>query len=87
MSETPEYTTADLAELWGVSQGFVRDQVRDGKLCASVRLASGTRTIYRFSELDVSAYDPSPATLTRLRRIRERAERAERADDKNTDAS
>lgn len=72
----------DLAELWGVSLGFVRDQVRDGKLHATVQLPSGRRTIYRFTAGDIMAYDHT-VTRERLARLRrKRADGAEHADDK-----
>ncbi len=54
---TPVYRTKDIAQALGVTQEYVRQQVRDGKLHATVERLSRLRRVYRFSLNDVVAYD------------------------------
>lgn len=59
--ERPIFKTRDLADALGVSTEYVRRQVHDGKLNASVRRLSHHRHVLRFSLSDVRAYDKDAA--------------------------
>jgi hypothetical protein len=49
-------TTNDCADLLGVSTGFVRGEIRDGRLCANQLHRPGKRVVYRIAAPDFNAY-------------------------------
>jgi hypothetical protein len=49
-------STSHCADLMGVSTGFVRGEIRDGRLRASKLLRSGKRPIYRVAPADFATY-------------------------------
>lgn len=55
------FTTRDIADIMGVSTEFIRKQVHEGKLRATVKRLSHQRTLLRFSIEDVRAYDADAA--------------------------
>lgn len=57
--DRPMFTTRDVADILGVSTQYVRLQVRDGRLHATVARKRNHRTLYRFSLRDVRSYDPA----------------------------
>lgn len=49
-------TTNDCADLLGVSTGFVRGEIRDGRLCARAISRPGKRMLYRIAAPDFKTY-------------------------------
>lgn len=59
--DRPIWKTSDIAAILGVSTNFVRQQVKAGKLHATVNRKFNHRTLLRFSLADVRAYDKDAA--------------------------
>ena len=59
--QRPVFTTRDIADILGVSTNFIRQQVKAGKLHATVNRRFNRRTLLRFSIADVRAYDHDAA--------------------------
>lgn len=49
-------TTRECATHLGVSSGFVRGEIRDGRLCARQLHRPGKRTVYRIASRDFKSY-------------------------------
>lgn len=59
--DKPIFNTRDLADILGVSTNYIRQQVRDAKLRATVHIQRGPRILLRFSLNDVLDYDRDAA--------------------------
>ena len=49
-------STSQCADLLGVSAGFVRGEIRDGRLRASKLIRPGKRTVYRVAAVEFATY-------------------------------
>lgn len=57
MTARPLLTSGDVAQVLGVSTGFIRGEVKEGRLRAAVAIERpSARTLYRFDPIDVRAY-------------------------------
>lgn len=59
--EKPIFKTRDIADTLGVSTEYVRRQVSEGRLHATVKRLSHHRHMLRFSLNDLRSYDPDAA--------------------------